>query len=45
MAPGEVTLVHNKETLGADYAELNNILHEGIFIVKAATVPHVVGKQ
>jgi biotin carboxylase len=32
--PGEVTLVHNhKETLDADYTELNNILHEGIFNV------------
>lgn len=33
--PGEVTLVHReKEVLEADYQELNDILHEGLFKVK-----------
>jgi hypothetical protein len=32
--PGEVTLVNsNKAALEEDYIELNNILHEGIFMV------------
>jgi biotin carboxylase len=38
--PGEVTLVHrDKARLEADYRELNNILHEGIFKVKVQKNP------